>query len=51
MSTYVIEEHNYSGKPEIVGRVTGTRKQARVLRNKFRKATPGTVYHERWIGP
>ena len=48
---YVIETFTRSGKAEIVGALTGTRRQARVVRNQFRKQNHDQVYHERWIGP
>lgn len=53
MGYYVIEEHSVGGKPTIVGRVSGyvNRREARKIRNEWRKQAPHRVFHERWVGP
>lgn len=50
MSRYVIETSTRGGKTEIVAKISGTRKEARELRNIYRRQNQDKVYHERWIG-
>ena len=48
---YLIEVHRENGARLKVDEIFGTRREARQLRDRYRRSNSESTFHERWIGP